>query len=631
MADGTNDTPSILGLSAERAAPSVVPAGGAAYPNSTSHNLHYLNSSLVDFGSFKTGVDANPDTGTVTGVNGTAVSGTNGNVTKFGASNTLGDAGFLATNVVRKDAANTGAAAMTLNMAASTTTDGFRVPVIAGTTSTASGSIVFDSTNKNYHGFQNLADSIFAAFAVTGLPANNDCLKAVVNASNYLIGDAGGGCVIGTAYQTIDSNGSAVTQRSIVNYISGSNATVSCVDNSGSGRTDCTISASSSAGSRLDQITAATGANSINNGDFTQTWNWSKTSAATNAFRISENVASTSTGTSNLLQLDTLASSTLSPLQVTARGTANGVRVDPATGTLGPIGTANINATQLNGTAFSGTNGDVVSFGAANIPADSGVVAANLATASGTLTNHGVALGAGTKTLSVTAVGATDKPLVGVTSADPAYSKLTLTNPATAATITIADNKTVTVSNTLTLAGTDSTTMTFPTTSATIARTDAANTFTGHQTIEGVTSTGATGTGNLVYSASPTFTGTALGAAATFTGVVTALADFNTGTSKTFSLGSGYFECTGTCTITMPVPAAGQQFCVRNANNVATVITFAAIGSSARYENTASTAYGTAGTGTLVSGGAVGDKVCLVGKDSTHYDIFSFNGTWTAN
>lgn len=75
-------------------------------------------------------------------------------------------------------------------------------------------------------------------------------------------------------------------------------------------------------------------------------------------------------------------------------------------------------------------------------------------------------------------------------------------------TLSIAAGKTLTSSNTLTLAGTDSTTMTFPTTSATIARTDAGNTFTGHQTIEGVTSTGATGTGNLVFSASPTITGT---------------------------------------------------------------------------------------------------------------------------
>ena len=117
----------------------------------------------------------------------------------------------------------------------------------------------------------------------------------------------------------------------------------------------------------------------------------------------------------------------------------------------------------------------------------------------------------------------------------------------------------------------------------------------------------------------------------TVTATQLAAADLTTGTSKTFSLNSGYFECTGTCTITMPVPAAGKQYCVRNANNISTVITFAAIGSSSMYENTASTAYGTAGTGTFVSGGAVGDKVCLVGKDTTHYDVFSFNGTWTAN
>jgi hypothetical protein len=47
----------------------------------------------------------------------------------------------------------------------------------------------------------------------------------------------------------------------------------------------------------------------------------------------------------------------------------------------------------------------------------------------------------------------------------------------------VASGKSLTVSNTLTLAGTDATTMTFPSTSATIARTDAANTFTGVQTM----------------------------------------------------------------------------------------------------------------------------------------------------
>jgi hypothetical protein len=49
--------------------------------------------------------------------------------------------------------------------------------------------------------------------------------------------------------------------------------------------------------------------------------------------------------------------------------------------------------------------------------------------------------------------------------------------------LTLAAGKTLTASNSLTLAGTDATTHTFPTTSATIARTDAAQTFTGDQTL----------------------------------------------------------------------------------------------------------------------------------------------------
>jgi len=67
--------------------------------------------------------------------------------------------------------------------------------------------------------------------------------------------------------------------------------------------------------------------------------------------------------------------------------------------------------------------------------------------------------------------------------------------------------KVLTLNNSLAFGGTDGTVMTFPTTSATLARTDAGNTFLGHQVIEGVTSTGATGTGKFVFSDSPVITG----------------------------------------------------------------------------------------------------------------------------
>lgn len=75
-------------------------------------------------------------------------------------------------------------------------------------------------------------------------------------------------------------------------------------------------------------------------------------------------------------------------------------------------------------------------------------------------------------------------PTLGVAAAT-SVNKVAITAPATSATLTIADGKTLTANHSLTLAGTDSTTMTFPSTSASIARTDAAQTFTGSQTFNG--------------------------------------------------------------------------------------------------------------------------------------------------
>lgn len=87
--------------------------------------------------------------------------------------------------------------------------------------------------------------------------------------------------------------------------------------------------------------------------------------------------------------------------------------------------------------------------------------------------------------------------------------------------------KTLTFNNTLTLAGTDGTTMTFPSTTATIARTDAAQTFTGVQTLssqpilssltassavatdgsKGLVSVTNTGSGSNVLNTNPTISG----------------------------------------------------------------------------------------------------------------------------
>lgn len=75
-----------------------------------------------------------------------------------------------------------------------------------------------------------------------------------------------------------------------------------------------------------------------------------------------------------------------------------------------------------------------------------------------------------------------------------------------AGTLTITTGKTADIKKSLTLDGTDGTTMTFPSTSASIARTDAAQTFTGVQTFSSAPVIGSiTNTGTLTL---PTVTGT---------------------------------------------------------------------------------------------------------------------------
>ena len=109
-------------------------------------------------------------------------------------------------------------------------------------------------------------------------------------------------------------------------------------------------------------------------------------------------------------------------------------------------------------------------------------------------------------------------PVLGAATAT-SINKVAITAPATSATLTIANGKTLTANHSLTLAGTDSTTMTFPSTSATIARTDAAQTFTGNQTfsgpvIEGVQALSGPGAINITQPVTK-FTSTATGNALT--------------------------------------------------------------------------------------------------------------------
>lgn len=102
-------------------------------------------------------------------------------------------------------------------------------------------------------------------------------------------------------------------------------------------------------------------------------------------------------------------------------------------------------------------------------------------------------------------------------------------------------------------------------------------------------------------------------------------------TTHTMTAPREYFLCsTATaCSVTLPVPAAGYEFCIRSDNNISTAITIAAR-TSILYEKTDRTGWGTAGN-SISSGASVTNQICVIGYDATHYAIMSSVGTWTNN
>jgi hypothetical protein len=74
------------------------------------------------------------------------------------------------------------------DLSAATGTAAFKVPTNTTNTATAAGVIDFDTTNKNYHGYVNGADSIFANFA--SAPTTNVIPKAVIASGNTLLANS---------------------------------------------------------------------------------------------------------------------------------------------------------------------------------------------------------------------------------------------------------------------------------------------------------------------------------------------------------------------------------------------------------------------------------------------------------
>jgi hypothetical protein len=100
-----------------------------------------------------------------------------------------------------------------------------------------------------------------------------------------------------------------------------------------------------------------------------------------------------------------------------------------------------------------------------NVPAVAGTVVTTGDTGTVTTTMLAATTGSGSVVLATSPTLVT--PVLGVASATT-VNKVTLTAPATGSTLTVADGKTLTASNSITFAGTDATTMTFPPASASV-------------------------------------------------------------------------------------------------------------------------------------------------------------------
>jgi hypothetical protein len=149
----------------------------------------------------------------------------------------------------------------------------------------------------------------------------------------------------------------------------------------------------------ISSLTSATANNSINNGNFAQTWNWGLT-GSTNGLNITENSASTGTG--YLQSISTLSGSTAKPFTLTAQGntildtSANGsLTLGSTTGAIGiteKVGTGNyildgVGASNYNigASTTSGTIdiGGTAQTGTINIANSTGTNTTNISNGSG--------------------------------------------------------------------------------------------------------------------------------------------------------------------------------------------------------------------------------------------------------
>jgi hypothetical protein len=102
----------------------------------------------------------------------------------------------------------------------------------------------------------------------------------------------------------------------------------------------------------------------------------------TNFPTFNQNTTGTAAGLSSTLAVASGGTGTALTLTGLVRGSASAMTAAELSGDATTSGSNAVTVVKINGTSFAGTSGHVVSFGASNTPADSGIVAANVVVAS---------------------------------------------------------------------------------------------------------------------------------------------------------------------------------------------------------------------------------------------------------
>jgi hypothetical protein len=328
----------------------------------------------------------------------------------------------------------------------------------------------------------NISKSVYQLqdVVLTGL-ANNDTLKWDSTNNVWVNGVGSGGLSLLT-------NGNPNSSQSVLNLVQdGSN--VILTDYGGGTIGIASVTGAAGADGNLQYASSGViAAISQTYSDGYSTWFGSQT------FNIAKDVSTrTETATFDASNLDTTYTYLLPKANGTLTLSVNGQTPDSAgditiatgSGTVtsvsftgGLISVAN--ATTTPALTVAGTSGGIPYFSSSSTWASSSVLAANslmigggagvapstITTGTGVLTALGIAVN-GSGAISLTTSPTFVTPVLGVASAT-SVNKVTITAPATGSTLTIADGKTFTVNNSITLAGTDSTTITMPTASSTV-------------------------------------------------------------------------------------------------------------------------------------------------------------------